>query len=77
MTKRSDHERIVITGVGLTAPNASNLDDFRKKLPHVAMVVESSGRVVGHQYTRMLLSKLALLAKSEILSARDMIFSFF
>ena len=32
MTKRADHERIVITGVGLTAPNASNLDDFRKKL---------------------------------------------
>ena len=32
MNKRPDHERIVITGVGLTAPNASNLNDFRKKL---------------------------------------------
>ena len=32
MNKRPDHERIVITGVGLTAPNASNLNDFRQKL---------------------------------------------
>ena len=32
MNKRPDHERIVITGVGLTSPNASNLNDFRKKL---------------------------------------------
>lgn len=32
MQKRSDHERIVITGVGLAAPNASNLGDFRTKL---------------------------------------------
>lgn len=27
-----DHQRIVITGVGLAAPNASNLGDFRRKL---------------------------------------------
>lgn len=32
MQKRRDHERIVITGVGLAAPNASNLADFRRKL---------------------------------------------
>lgn len=32
MKKRPDHERIVITGVGLTAPNASNLADFRRKI---------------------------------------------
>lgn len=32
MQKRRDHERIVITGVGLASPNASNLADFRRKL---------------------------------------------
>jgi len=32
MHKRPDHERIVITGVGLASPNASNLDEFRQKL---------------------------------------------
>jgi 3-oxoacyl-[acyl-carrier-protein] synthase II len=32
MQNRPDHERIVITGVGLAAPNASNLADFRRKL---------------------------------------------
>ena len=32
MQQRPDNERIVLTGVGLAAPNASNLTDFRKKL---------------------------------------------
>ena len=32
MNHRPDHERIVITGVGLAAPNASNLTEFREKL---------------------------------------------
>ncbi|MCL7486830.1 MAG: beta-ketoacyl-[acyl-carrier-protein] synthase family protein [Desulfobulbaceae bacterium] len=32
MQNRPDHERIVITGAGLAAPNASNLADFRRKL---------------------------------------------
>jgi len=32
MHKRPDNERIVITGVGLAAPNASNLMEFRQKL---------------------------------------------
>ena len=32
MQNRPDHDRIVITGVGLAAPNASNLPDFREKL---------------------------------------------
>jgi 3-oxoacyl-[acyl-carrier-protein] synthase II len=32
MQNRPDHERIVITGVGLAAPNESNLADFRRKL---------------------------------------------
>ncbi|MDH3328573.1 MAG: beta-ketoacyl-[acyl-carrier-protein] synthase family protein [Desulfobulbaceae bacterium] len=32
MQNSRDHERIVITGVGLAAPNASNLAEFRKKL---------------------------------------------
>lgn len=32
MQNEQDSERIVITGVGLTAPNASNLSEFREKL---------------------------------------------
>ncbi len=32
MEKKSENQRIVITGVGLAAPNASNLSDYRKKL---------------------------------------------
>lgn len=32
MRIRPDHERIVITGVGLTAPNANHLTDFRRAL---------------------------------------------
>lgn len=31
---RSQHARVVITGVGLTAPNANNLNDFREALLH-------------------------------------------
>ncbi len=31
-TQRPDHERIVITGVGLTSPNGDNLRDYRKSL---------------------------------------------
>jgi len=32
VTERADHERIVITGVGLTAPNGNCLADFRRSL---------------------------------------------
>jgi len=32
VAKRPDHERIVITGVGLTAPNGDSLDEFRGNL---------------------------------------------
>jgi len=32
MTEKSDSQRIVITGVGLAAPNASNLAEYRRKL---------------------------------------------
>ncbi len=32
MNNRPDHKRIVITGIGLAAPNASNLQDFRRKV---------------------------------------------
>ncbi len=32
MQRRPEHDRIVITGVGLAAPNASSLPDFREKL---------------------------------------------
>ncbi|MGI6401613.1 MAG: beta-ketoacyl-[acyl-carrier-protein] synthase family protein [Thermoguttaceae bacterium] len=32
MTKRDDSERIVITGMGLTAPNGNNLAEFRRAL---------------------------------------------
>jgi 3-oxoacyl-[acyl-carrier-protein] synthase II len=32
MQKKFEQQRIVITGVGLAAPNASNLSEFRKKL---------------------------------------------
>ena len=32
MQSRPGHDRVVITGVGLTAPNASNLTEFREKL---------------------------------------------
>ena len=30
--QRPDHDRIVMTGVGLTAPNGNNLDEFRESL---------------------------------------------
>ena len=32
MRNLSERDRIVITGVGLAAPNASNLPEFRAKL---------------------------------------------
>ncbi len=32
MKNKSEHQRIVITGAGLTAPNANNLNDYRQKL---------------------------------------------
>jgi len=32
MAATEDRNRIVITGVGLTAPNGDNLDDFRQAL---------------------------------------------
>jgi len=32
MSNRPEHERIVITGVGLASPNASNLSEYREKL---------------------------------------------
>ena len=34
MSTKPDHQRIVITGVGLTAPNANGLADFRNALLH-------------------------------------------
>ena len=30
--KKSDNQRVVITGVGLTAPNGNNLSEFRHSL---------------------------------------------
>ncbi len=31
-TERADHDRIVITGIGLTAPNGNSLEEFRRNL---------------------------------------------
>ena len=32
VVQRPDHQRIVITGIGLTAPNGNNLSEFRASL---------------------------------------------
>src|SRR3972149_12165692 len=32
ITDRTEHQRIVITGVGLTAPNGNSLSEFRESL---------------------------------------------
>ena len=41
MTSRPNHQRIVITGVGLTAPNANGLGAFRDALLHAVSGVKS------------------------------------
>ncbi|MBR4613746.1 MAG: beta-ketoacyl-[Kiritimatiellae bacterium] len=41
MPNKSDQQRIVITGVGLTAPNANGLTDFRTALLHGVSGVKS------------------------------------
>ena len=41
MSNKPDHQRIVITGVGLTAPNANGLADFRNALLHGVSGVKS------------------------------------
>ncbi|MBU0674691.1 MAG: beta-ketoacyl-[acyl-carrier-protein] synthase family protein [Proteobacteria bacterium] len=48
MNQKPDNQRIVITGVGLAAPNADNLHSFRDKLVHgVSGVTETELRYVG------------------------------
>ena len=42
----SESDRIVITGVGLTAPNGNSLDEFRRN--HVIRSREDWGRWIGY-----------------------------